>query len=498
VTVVNVAGSPAQVMVQSLVDMRSQFDDLQRQLTSGQKADTYAGLGLSRGLSVGLNAQLSALSGYDDSIDTAMTRLNLAQQALSGMTDVGNSVRASLVQSAAGPGAGNGQALAQSSLQQLLGLLNTQAGDRYLFSGRATDQPPAESYDHIMNGDGARAGLMQLISERSQADLGANGLGRLVVSAPTPTSVSLAEDAVSPFGFKLSAASSNLSNATLTGPSGSPASLSVDFAGGQPNAGEALTLKLALPDGSSQTLTLTATTHSPPGVDQFTIGATPAATAANLQAALTTSLGTLAGGALKAASAIATSNDFFAADASNPPQRVAGPPFDSATALTAGTAANTVVWYTGEAAADPARNSATVRIDPSLVVSYGTRANEAGIRALVQSVATVAALAISPSDPNAANLQQALSQRLVPVLNGTSGGQSVSDIAADLAGVQSSMNNIKAKHAQTSTTLSDVLQQITGVSSEQVGAELLTLQTRMQASMQTTAMLLKTSLVNYL
>src|SRR6185437_10932235 len=109
-----------------------------------------------------------------------------------------------------------------------------------------TDQPSVESYDHIMNGDGTRAGLLQLISERSQADLGANGLGRLVVSAPTSTSVSLAEDAASPFGFKLSAASSNLSNATLAGPTGSPPALSIDFTG-QPNSGQGLTVDLTLP-----------------------------------------------------------------------------------------------------------------------------------------------------------------------------------------------------------------------------------------------------------
>ena len=36
------------------------------------------------------------------------------------------------------------------------------------------------------------------------------------------------------------------------------------------------------------------------------------------------------------------------------------------------------------------------------------------------------------------------------------------------------------------------------MSNEQVGAEILALQTRMQASMQTTAMLFQTSLVNYL
>ena len=51
---------------------------------------------------------------------------------------------------------------------------------------------------------------------------------------------------------------------------------------------------------------------------------------------------------------------------------------------------------------------------------------------------------------------------------------------------------------QTTATLSDFLQQIEGVSNEDVGAQILALQTRMQASMQTTAMLFQTSLINYL
>ena len=44
----------------------------------------------------------------------------------------------------------------------------------------------------------------------------------------------------------------------------------------------------------------------------------------------------------------------------------------------------------------------------------------------------------------------------------------------------------------------DFLQSIQGVSNEEVGSQLLALQTRMQASMQTTAMLFQTSLINYL
>src|SRR5205085_12611107 len=97
-------------------------------------------------------------------------------------------------------------------------------GDHYLFSGLATDKPAVESFDHIMNGDGARAGFKQIMSERNKADLGTNGLGRLVVSAPAATSVNVAEDAAgSPFGFKIAGINSTITGAIVTGPTGSPA-----------------------------------------------------------------------------------------------------------------------------------------------------------------------------------------------------------------------------------------------------------------------------------
>lgn len=493
---INSISSTPNALVQSLMDMRAQFDDLQRQLSTGQKSATYAGLGSDRGLSVGLNAQLSQLSGYDNSIDMVDTRLQLAQTSLNGMSTIADNMKALVVQGdSTGGNASSAQLTAQSSLQQLLGLLNTQAGGRYLFSGRATDQPAVETYDHIVNGDGARAGLKQLIDERAQADLGANGLGRLNLGT-TASSVTIDEDPGT-FGFKLASVSSSLSNATVTGPTGSPANVTVNFTG-QPSDGDSLTLRLNLPDGTTENLTLTATTQSPPGNNQFTIGGSIGATVSNLQSALSTALGNLAGSSLKAASAVTASNDFFSADINNPPQRVAGPPFDTATAMTAGTAANTVIWYTGDAGTDPARGTATTRIDPSLVVSYGTRANETGLRTLVQNVATLAAVTLSPSDPNESNFTSALGQRVGVGLTGTPGQQTVTDIEAELAGVQQTMASVKARHQQTTATLNDMVQQISGVSNEQVGAELLTLQTRMQASMQTTAMLYQISLVNYL
>jgi len=494
----SVMGAQSAIAIQQLVDMRNQFNDLQRQISTGQKSTNYAGLGLNRGVTVSLNAQLSAITGYDSTISTVSTRIDLMNTVFTRMSDMGSTMRQAMVTANAtsdASGAITAQTTAQMSLDELLGLLNTDAGGRYLFSGRATDTPAVDSYDHILNGDGTRAGLKQIISERAQADVGANGLGRLTVTQPTATSVSVTEDA-GVFGFKLASANSTLSNATVTGPSGSPAALSVDFTG-TPTDGEAFTLRLTLPDGSSQNLTLTATTNSPPGANQFTIGATAAATAANFQSALSSGLGNLAATSLKAASAVAASNEFFAADANNPPQRVAGPPFDTATALTAGSAADTVIWYTGEAGSDSARGTAVARIDQSLAVPYGARANEAGLRNLVQNIATLAAVTLSPSDPNAGGFSLALNQRLSANLTG-SGLQGLTDIAAELASAQTSLNAAKTRHQQTSMTLSDFLQQVSGVSNEEVGSKILALQTRMQASMQTTAMLFQTSLVNYL
>ncbi len=498
---VSAIGSQSALAIQQLISMRAQFDDLQRQLSTGQKSNTYSGLGLDRGVTVSLNAQLSAIGGYDSSISNVTTRINIMNTALTRMSAIGSTVKSAMVQ-ASTTGSGGGPSLtqqtAQSSLDELLGLLNTQAGDRYLFSGRATDQPAVGTMDQILNGTGTQAGLKQLISERNQADLGANGLGRLtIVRAPINT-VTVAEDSVSPFGFKLASVSSTLTHGTVAGPTGSPQSLSIRFVGGVPNAGDTMTLRFNLPDGTSQNLTMTATTDSPPGANEFTIGASAGATAANLQSALTTSVGKLAGSSLTAASAVKASNDFFDADSNNPPQRVAGPPFATATGMTAGSAANTVIWYTGEAGSDPASSTATARIDPSLTVSYGARANEDAIRNMVQNIATLAAVTVSPNDPNAADLSNALNQRLTANMSEPAGTQTITDIETGLATAQSSLKAATSRHQQTSATLSDFLQQVQGVSNEQVGTELLTLQTRMQASMQTTAMLFQTSLVNYL
>lgn len=498
---VTTISSRSALAIQPFLNTKSQLDTLTQQLGTGQKSTDYAGLGASRSLSVTLHSQLAALSSYDDTITQVGVRLDLAQQTLQQIGTIGNTVMQSAQNSQFnlnGQGQTVDQNTAASYLDQFIGLLNTQAGSRYLFSGAAGDTPTTASTDAILNGSGAQAGFKQVAAERLQADLGADGLGRLVVGGAA-TSVSLADDAAnSPFGFKVAGVTTTVTGANVTAPTGSPPTESIDFSGSTPSAGQTVSLQLSLPDGTSTTVTLTATKSAPPGPNQFTIGADAATTASNFSAALTAAVGTEAKTSLTAASAMTAADNFFNIDASHPPQRVAGPPFDTATSLVDGTAANTVTWYTGEAGSTPAISTATARVDPSMSVSYGMRANEPAFTTMIGAIAAFATASYAPSDANGSAAYDALKQRVTTALNGQPGQQQVTDIEAQLAGAQTTMQSAKDRHTQSSATMTDMLHGIEGISQEQVGAQILALQTQLQASLQTTAMMFHTTILNYL
>jgi flagellar hook-associated protein 3 FlgL len=157
-----------------------------------------------------------------------------------------------------------------------------------------------------------------------------------------------------------------------------------------------------------------------------------------------------------------------------------------------------VSWYIGEDGPDPARGTATAWIDSSISVSYGLRANEEGLRWVMQNVAALAVVTYPPTDPNSAARANALNERVGTNLNVPTGTQTVESIESELAGVQGALGTATERHTQSKNTLEDLLGQIEGVPTEQVATEILTLQTRLQASLQTTSLLYRLSLVNYL
>jgi flagellar hook-associated protein 3 FlgL len=312
-------GNP--ILNQSVLDLKTQLSSLQAQLTSGKKSTTYAGLGVNEGFAIAARSQLANISAFSDTIGSINTTIGVANTGLQSLVNIGTTVQNSANSSSQALNTA-GQTIAQQTataqLSSALGILNLQAGDRYVFSGSAINTPAVASIDDITNGTTTQAGLKQVISERQQADLGTSGLGRLVISPSppspplTPTSVQVAEDvAGSPFGLKLNAISSTLTGSTVTGPTGSPPAVSVDLGATNPKNGDQVSFKFNLPDGTTEQIQLTASSANPPPAGSFAIGTTSAATAGNLNVALNSAVKTLANTSLVAASAIQAGNDFF-------------------------------------------------------------------------------------------------------------------------------------------------------------------------------------------
>jgi flagellar hook-associated protein 3 FlgL len=313
---INSVGFGGTLFGQAVQNLNTQLTTLSTQLASGEKSTTYSGMGVGEGFAIAARSQLASISAFGDNITNVNTTIDVANTALQSLSQIAGQVQsdaASTPQNINSTGQTIAQQNAQTELSSIVGILNTQAGDRFVFSGSAINTPSVASVDNIMNGTGTQAGLKQVIAERAQADgTGATGLGRLLLTQPTPTSVSVAEDsAVSPFGLKLSSVSSSLTGVTVTGPSGSPAAVSIALGATNPNPGDQVSLTFNLPDGTTASVQLTASSANPPPAGSFTIGATPTATAGNLNTALNTAIGTLANTTLVAASAVAAGHDFF-------------------------------------------------------------------------------------------------------------------------------------------------------------------------------------------
>ena len=608
------------VLGQSVQNINQQLTNLSTELSTGVKSTSYAGMGTDEGFAIAARSQLANISAFGDTMTNVTTIINAANAALQSLSDTVSEVQSAASaspQNLTSTGQTIGQQNAASQLSSMVGILNTQVGDRYIFSGTAISTPALAPADDILNGTGTQAGLKQVIAERLQADQGSGSpsTGRLVLTQPTTTSVQVAEDvAGSPFGIKLGAVTSTLTNAAVTGPSGSPATISVDMTAGNPNPGDQITFNFNLPDGTSQSVTLTATSTTPPPTGSFAIDPTSSAnTASNLNAALGTAISTIANTSLVAASAVAAGNDFFntttvvgnaatdktgaqiagttslsglsanfnAGDtitvngqtitfvasgasgnnqinvsdnvqmlltkidaltgtstpstvtngivtlngnsgspsltvsssnqaafaslafpatgtATAGPLRVSSSPFSSAASLTNG-AANTVEWYTGNSGPGTARSSATVQVDSAQTVQFGAQANEQAIRNALQQIAVYAAVVVNPPGGSNAGAQaSALSQRIAANLNPQPGQQAISDIQTDFATAQNTMKDVQARQTQSQTALQNLISGTEGISQDQVASEILALQTSLQASYQTTAMLSQLSLVKYL
>jgi len=505
-----------------LTSLKTSMTGLQTQLATDRKADSYGLLGDQRGISLDLRAKRSATQqnitlmqqteGRLAMMDTSLDALGKIASNSASLTryspfKVDQSLRTQM------------QQVAEADLGFAVDLLNSQHGDEALFGGLETSGKPVAPLKTILDGDGlGNVGVKAVIAERRAADtaVGSPALaaGRVPLAgrifgdnAGVPTLIQIDQEQPATaqpgepvnrqtFGLTLTAISGTLSNATIAGPTGPGNSLSISL-GGQPLQGESVSVTLLLPDQTTETFTLTARnalSASQPAPN-FEIGATPAATAANLRAALTAELAGKAAGALDAASANEGAEAFFRGSLTNPVQRVAGPPA-TATALTApGTATATAIWYRGDDGPVPARQTAAAKLDRGMNINTGARANEQGFQRLLTGLAAFATATFQPAD---AGRYQEYADRARTLASNMPGFQHIEDIQTELAITSTTVKKVQDRAKTRENALTGWLQDIEGIDREEVSVKLLSLQTRLEASYQTTSILSRLNLASFL
>jgi flagellin-like hook-associated protein FlgL len=484
------------------VGLRRELDDLQRQLATGQRSETFGGLGLERRSSLDFRGRLSMLDGYLATVKDAQFRVGLMTDGLSRLSMVAGDTRGDLVTPKFDPGPDGRttvQKTAEERLKLVLDVLDTEVDGRYVFAGRASDKPPVLDAKTILDGDGLRLGLKGMIPERVAADRAVDGLGHATVasaSAGGVESLSVSTTDAARLGLKVVGLSETMTNVALPGTASAAGvtaaagttTARLDFTG-LPAAGEGFQLQVQLPDGTLTTLSFTAEAAPLSGLPgTFAIGADAAATRANAMAAVQASITVLMQGAdAKTASSIAAAREFFGQTASNP--------------LPAGAYSQPVVqWYAGDddtASVPDGRDTAPVRVDESTVIGTGARANEAPIRNVLANLGVLAAESFSNTAPERARYER-LADKVRGNLSPADASQKVDAIVTELGSAMAAMNAAKERHQATEAVVRDMLTKNEEASPEEVAASILALQTRLQASYQTTSILARLSIVNYL
>lgn len=367
--IVNKSMFPLQTGFGVISKMQDKFATLQMQLGTGVKAQTLADMGRDLPVSLSVRSRLSTIAGYNASIDQVSLRLSFYDKTLSRMDKIEGEARYSAQMGQYGTNNINMATIAAQSrarLDEMVTMLNSDVGGRYLFGGSVTDKAPLPDTDTLLFGAGGRAGYQTVLTERKAADAGADGRGRIGAEQDVLTTnvVRIAEDGVHPFGFKLSTMSTTSGAVTISQPSPAGGAqgdqVSVSFAAppaDQIKPGQTITMGFTLPDGTETQITLTAmdAENASGAVGEFVIGvdeddpdAAVAKTAENFMNAFLAKIDQIAPSELAAASTFAAAENFFNA-AGEPVLRVSGNPA-TATSLRVATDNDTIMWYSGQTA----------------------------------------------------------------------------------------------------------------------------------------------------
>lgn len=274
----------------------------------------------------------------------------------------------------------------------------------------------------------------------------ATGLGRLDIARATDTVTLMERAPVSAaHGFQVTGVSASTAGITTSHTAGDPSSVSLEVTT-NPLPNEKVTISLTQPDGTVREVSLTAVAGKA-GPGQFTIGADPQATAKNIAGGL-----------------------------------------------------ELVLTDAAKAAEGSPRQSVTAQVDDATRVSYGMQANESGFLRLVRTMASMSVETYPPGDETSKGRFDAMAIRQQSEMSEAHNPEagSIEILTMELGVARSTLENSTKRHTDYKAQLDNLLSDIETVSKEDVAMEILALQTRLQASYQTTSMVSKLSLVNFI
>lgn len=140
----------SQAQAGRLKNINAMMADLQRQLTTQKKTDTYSGLGASSLSVQKYRMDMGMMKTYSSNVDTAITRIDLMTKGIERASASGREVLSAMKTKIGNQGDLDAiRLIATQSLPLLRDVANLDADGRYLFSGSNTTVEPLASNNNI-------------------------------------------------------------------------------------------------------------------------------------------------------------------------------------------------------------------------------------------------------------------------------------------------------------------------------------------------------------
>ena len=132
----------------TVLNLQNQFSRAQEQVATGKLSQKYSGLkGDDARVSIQLREEIQTKETYVNSIEKVRTRTKITESALIGIQDLAEEMRVEIIkQRGSNPGdsAVVLKQFADSAIDRLVSLLNTQSEGRYLFNGTDVSTAPVK------------------------------------------------------------------------------------------------------------------------------------------------------------------------------------------------------------------------------------------------------------------------------------------------------------------------------------------------------------------